>query len=390
MGGINTGLEIQNGGRFLGNGFNIRFFVEKRDGNNLYGCTLFSFDEVCSKREETMSEAKDDNCRLDDFVKNLFTEKFGENCRAPMAEDASGTISKHPVMNDVEQTYSNELSWLQDVATQKRNHGDGRPCDPQQSGHIVNNQTGTGNSEDVIYRYSRSLRGTDEAMQELFSDLVVEDEDGKIHRVPIIHGTQEKAAAYVLQQNVRKDETGVVERPVLPLLAIHSSGMQFDQSRYLYHKAIDYLRVPQFGYRPSFTTNERFERDTVFGVTRGLPYNVDYQLYAWTLYEEDMVQIIEQIVSKFSPIAYITVNGISWEITVEINNVSSNVNFEAGDKEARVFKYQFGFTTKTFIAQPIIRKKAVLETRVEMTDSPEDVAEVYSRLEESVKYLKGE
>jgi hypothetical protein len=42
------------------------------------------------------------------------------------------------------------------------------------------------------------------------------------------------------------------------------------------------------------------------------------------------------------------------------------------------------------VSQPIVRKKAVLKTRVEVTDSPndEDVTEVLARLEQAVKELE--
>jgi hypothetical protein len=110
---------------------------------------------------------------------------------------------------------------------------------------------------------------------------------------------------------------------------------------------------------------------------------------AWTMYEEDMNQILTQVVTKFSPMAYIRVRGISWEIGVKLDSIANNVDLEPGDKKIRVFKYQFGFTAESFVAQPIVRKKAVLKTRVEITDSPneEDITEVLARLEQAVKEL---
>jgi hypothetical protein len=258
-------------------------------------------------------------------------------------------------------------------------------CDPQQTGHIINDDK----DRNVVYRYARSIRGTDEAVRDLFKDIVVLDEAGKAHNVPIIWATQEKAVAYILQENVRKDESLVVDRIRLPMLAIHSSGYNFAQDRYIYHKAIDYLRDRNDNWRPGFTVAERYERDTVFGVSRGIPLDIQYSLVAWTLYEEDMNQILTQVVTKFSPMAYIRVRGISWEIGVKLDSIANNVDLEPGDKKIRVFKYQFGFTAESFVAQPIVRKKAVLKTRVEVTNSPneEDITEVLARLEQAVKEL---
>jgi len=88
--------------------------------------------------------------------------------------------------------------------------------------------------------------------------------------------------------------------------------------------------------------------------------------------------------------AYIRVRGISWEIGVKLDSIANNVDVEPGDQAVRVFKYQFTFTAESFVAQPIVRKKAVLKTKVEITDSPndEDITEVLARLEQAVKELE--
>jgi hypothetical protein len=282
------------------------------------------------------------------------------------------------------------MSWLEDASLNKSGHGDSALCDPQQTGHIINEQGMHAPNRNTVYRYQKSIRGTDEAMRNMFNDLVVIDEMGKAHNVPIIWATQEKAVAYILQENVRKDESLVVDRIRLPMLAIHASDYNFNQDRYVYHKAVDYLRNRDMDWKPGFTTSERYERDTVFGVSKGIPVDIGYTLYAWTLYEEDMNQILTQVVTKFSPMAYIRVRGISWEIGVKLDSIANNVDVEPGDKAVRVFKYQFSFTAESFVAQPIVRKKAVLKTKVEITDSPndEDVTEVLARLEQAVKELE--
>lgn len=313
-------------------------------------------------------------------------------CEEKLVEPSSGTIDKKPFPTSKADVSSVDMSWLEDVTQSKTGNGAAALGDPQQTGHIINDQgQGLGGpNRNTVYRYAKSLRGTDEAVKQLFEDIIVLDESGKAHSVPIIWATQEKAVAYILQENVRKDESLVVDRIRLPMLAIHSSEYSFNPDRYIYHKAIDYLRSPQLGGKPGFTVSERYQRDTVFGVSRGIPLDIGYTLYAWTLYEEDMNQILTQIVTKFSQIAYIRVRGISWEIGVKLNSINNNVDIEPGDKKTRVFKYKFGLTAESFVAQPIVRKKAVLKTKVEFTDSVEDtdVTEVLARLEQAVKELE--
>lgn len=297
----------------------------------------------------------------------------------------------NPIKDSLRSPDGVDLSWISDNPSNDTGLGASALCDPMQKGHIINEQGMEPPNPNTIYRYAKSIRGTDEAVKDLFTDLVVLDTMGKAHNVPIIWGTQEKAVAFIMQENVRKDESLVVDRVRLPILAIHPSEYAFDQSRYVYHKAVDYLRTYQRDWKPGFTTREmRHERDTIFGVARGIPVNIGYTLYAWTMYEEDMNQILEQILPKFSPMAYIRVRGISWEIGVKLDSIRMNVNFEPGDQAIRVFKYEFGVTAETFVAQPIVRKKAVLKTRVEIVDSTQEdeIAEVLSRLEESVKDLE--
>ena len=88
--------------------------------------------------------------------------------------------------------------------------------------------------------------------------------------------------------------------------------------------------------------------------------------------------------------AYIRVRGIAWEIGVKLDSIANNVDVEPGDQAVRVFKYQFQFTAESFVAQPIVRKKAVLKTKVEITNSPneDDITEVLTRLEQAVKELE--
>src|SRR6516165_4549050 len=57
-------------------------------------------------------------------------------------------------------------------------------CDPIMTGQIVNDLDTP--ERHVIYRYSRAIRAADEAMLDLFRNMIVIDEQGKAHTVPII------------------------------------------------------------------------------------------------------------------------------------------------------------------------------------------------------------
>lgn len=258
-------------------------------------------------------------------------------------------------------------------------------CDPMQTGQIVNDVRKP--NRNVIYRYSKALRGCDEAMKDLFSDLVVLDDDGKAHNVPIIWGTQERAVAIILQENVRKDNSLVVDRIKLPALAIHSNDIQFNQNRYTYHMAFDYSRDFTTDGKPGFTTNEQYERDTVFGVARGIPVDISYTLYAWTMYISDMNQLLEQIMLKINPAGYIRIRGVAPIVNVRLDSTGNNIDTEPGDDKLRIIKYQFNMTAESYIPQPIVRKKAVLNTKIDFYDNlnPTESDTVITRIEDDVR-----
>jgi hypothetical protein len=310
------------------------------------------------------------------------------NCQSPLGQN--NNIDPPPGYCNQDELNQNNVgngkeSWISDSQNQKTNLGKENNCDPMQTGQIINDLDSTNRNN--IYRYAKSLRGTDEAVMDLFRNIVVLDESGKAHPIPIMWGTQERAVAFLLQENTRKDNTLVVDRIKLPLMAIHNSGYEFDQSRYTYHAAVDFIRDKSG--KPSFYGSEKYKNDTVFGQTRGIPINISYTLSAWTLYVEDINQILEQIFLKFSPVSYIKVRGVNWEVLVKLDSIANNLNYEPGDAALRVIKYEFSMTAKTYIAQPLVRKKTVLETRIEMVDGlkEEDITEVIGRIEESVKEL---
>lgn len=305
------------------------------------------------------------------------TDKPSPVCHDDVIQGSQTDVSLRP-----------DLGWLQDAANKKVGIGSQDNCDPMMTGQIVEDIKNPDRS--TVYRYSKGLRGANEAMADLFTNLVVIDEEGQAHPVPIVWGSQERAVAWILQDNVRKDNSLVVDSIRLPMLSIHNNDIQFDQTKYIYHQALDYMRDLRPDSKPGKTVSERYERDTVFGVARGLPVNITYTLTGWTGYLEDMDQIVEQIMLKFSPVAYIKVRGVQWETIVTLDSVANNVDLEPGNASMRVIKYQFNMTAQTFIPQPIARRKAVLKTTIDIHNDiePEKINETLSRIEEAVEELE--
>lgn len=322
-----------------------------------------------------MTQRRLEQCNEPGQVKDLNMDPPLEYC----SDDGS------PNLNDVDNKQP-DLGWLKE-AVQSQPDGAQANCDPSQTGQIINSTDRP--DRNTIYRYSRALRGTDEAMKDLFSDVVVIDVNGKAWPVPIMWATQERAVAMVLQDNVRKDNSLVVDRIKLPMLAIHSNNYEFDTRRYIYHKALNYARDPKTG-KPGFTVRERWAKDTIFGVSAGIPVNVSYDLYGWTWFEEDFNHIFEQIITKFSQLAYIRVRGVPWEVGVKINSIANNVDTNPGDQAQRIFKFQFNLLAETYIPQPIVRKKAVLKTQIDVVEGLEEheIVNIIDKIETAVEELK--
>lgn len=278
------------------------------------------------------------------------------------------------------------LNWLKDQTMKKTGFGARSDADPSMKGYIVNDVNNPDRS--TLYRYSKSIRGTDEAILDMFKNVIVIDEDGKAWPIPAMLGPPEKAVAAIVQDNVRKDETLVVDRLKLPLIAITQTGIDYDLARYTYHKALHYF--PRVDGKPGITLSEKYERDTILGFSRGIPVNITYTVTAWTMYREDINQILEQILMKFSSIAYIRVTGVPWEVGVKLNSIANNQTVETSDSTLRIIKYEFNLTAETYIPQPIERKKAVLKAKIDFVDglSESEITEVLARIEESVKELQ--
>ena len=116
-----------------------------------------------------------------------------------------------------------------------------------------------------VYRYTKKLRKTDEGVVSLFKDIVVIDEQGAVHSVPCVWSNADKLQQTVLQENT-------------------SSELNLDGTPKL---RVDRVRLPMIGVY----SNEIF--------MEGSTPTVAYCVTVWSLFQEDMNQILEQIILKF-------------------------------------------------------------------------------------------
>lgn len=271
-----------------------------------------------------------------------------------------------PSLRDVNQPLAGEYQ-----------HGAWLNCDPKNTGDIVNNMA-KDPKRHVIYKYSKAIRYLVTGVMDMFSNVILLDVQGGQVRVPIVWASAERAVSFDIQRNVRQSDTLVVDRITLPMMSLYASGFSLDMTRYTYHWAETFTRN-QFGKPDAFS--ELKPDDTIFGRSRGLPVNVSFQLNVWTQYIEDMYEIVEQVMSKFSPIAYIRTQGNQWITVVKLDSVEPNIDLEPGNTTKRVIKFTFGFTAEHYIPQPLSRYKSVQQVRYDLTQGLEEreVVDIFSR-----------
>lgn len=288
-------------------------------------------------------------------MKDVNNEKSLNDCIAPIQTN-SDNIDPVPQRcaddcwpNQKRVAETPEQAWEAQPSLNKLGIGQQGNCDPFMTGQSINDLDTP--SREMLYRTSNALRGADEAIWDLFRNIYVKDENGKAHLVPILHASQERAVEAILQDNVRKDDSLVVDRIRLPIMAFWANGYAPARERFMYQWA--YSTDPGIG----FTIREKFEEDTVFGATVGVPIDINYTLYVWTKYIYDAQQILEAVRLKFSPVAYLRIRGVWWEVIVTLDSIGNNIDVEPGNEKPRVIKYEFKMTAQSYIPQPLLRVK---------------------------------
>jgi hypothetical protein len=153
--------------------------------------------------------------------------------------------------------------------------------------------------------------------------------------VPIIYGTKEP---YVFR--IEEDPTlGKKVQVTLPRMTFELSGFSYDATR-------------------KQNTNIKNFAQTSNGLVsqyNPVPYNFDFNLYLYVRHIEDGTQIMEHILSYFTPDYTIKLNlvpemGIIKEVPVVLNSTSQEVDFE-GDhtRGTRNIIWTLNFTVKGFI-----------------------------------------
>jgi hypothetical protein len=209
------------------------------------------------------------------------------------------------------------------------------------------------------YSYHEIIRKTIISFGTLFNTITIKHkkQNGEIHsvmEVPIAYGPVEKFLARLEQKPDLRNRVAIV----LPRMSFEMTSIQYDSSR-------------------KVSTMQTFNAVNVSGeksarkVFMPVPYNIGFRLSIMAQYNEDAIQIVEQILPFFQPSFNLTVDlvesiGEKRDIPMVLNSVSFEDNYDSGYEEKRVVIYNLDFIAKTYLFGPIDNSTSGLIKKVQV------------------------
>ena len=193
------------------------------------------------------------------------------------------------------------------------------------------------------YYYHEIIRKTIISFGTLFNSIELRHtkQDGSTEfsrvKVPIAYGPAEKFIARLEQKPDPRRRVSIT----LPRLAFELTGIQYDNTR----------KVSTMQTFKTFTNNGTKLAKKVY---MPVPYNLGFSLSILTQYNEDAMQIIEQILPLFQPAFNVTVDlvdsiGEKRDVPLVLENINFQDNYTSGYEEKRVIIHNLQFTAKTYI-----------------------------------------
>jgi hypothetical protein len=192
----------------------------------------------------------------------------------------------------------------------------------------------------------------------LFNNIYIKHnaEDGStdtIIKVPIAYGPIQKFLARLEQKPDLRKRQAIT----LPRMSFELTSIQYDNSRKV--STMQTFRA----VRP--------EGGDQVKVYMPVPYNLGIQLSIITKYNDDMLQIVEQILPFFQPQFNLTLDLVSSigekrDIPMILENIQMNDNYESDFSERRNLIYTLNFTAKTYMFGPIAESTEGLIKKVQV------------------------
>lgn len=207
------------------------------------------------------------------------------------------------------------------------------------------------------YAYHEIIKRTIIAFGTLFNNIQIRHQDGadndiSLIKVPIAYGPIQKFLSRLDEKPDPRNRVAIT----LPRMSFEMTGIQYDASRKV--STIQTFQANKSGTGP-------------VQVYMPAPYNIGIQLSIITKYQDDMLQIIEQILPYFQPQLNVTVDlvnsiGEKRDIPIILESISMSDDYEGDYSTRRSLVYTLNFTAKTAIFGAITDNKSPLIKKVQV------------------------
>ena len=193
------------------------------------------------------------------------------------------------------------------------------------------------------YSYNEVIRKTIISFGTLFNNLYIKhqdenDVDTSLIKVPIAYGPVQKFLARLEQKPDLRKRVAIT----LPRMSFEMTSLQYDPGR----------KVSTVQTFKAVKDNKQTK------VYMPVPYNIGIQLSIMGKYNDDMLQIVEQILPYFQPHFNLTINLVSAigekrDVPVTLESIQMSDEYEGSYDSRRILIYTLNFTAKTYIFGPV-------------------------------------
>ena len=195
-------------------------------------------------------------------------------------------------------------------------------------------------------------------------------------KVPLAYGPVQKFLARIEQQPNLNKATQIS----LPRMSFEMNSIQYDPSR-------------KVGVTQTFKASDGTNLKKVY---MPVPYNIGFELNILTKLNDDSLQIVEQIFPFFQPSFNLTIDfidsiGEKKDISVVLDSISLQDDYEGDFSSRRALIYTLQFTAKTYMFGPISDSTDGLIRKVQIdyyADTNKETAKRELRYTVSPKALK--
>lgn len=221
------------------------------------------------------------------------------------------------------------------------------------------------------YFYNKSIRNYVVLMGTLFNGMsVARDDRAELLTVPLTYQLKEKFIAYLMNRNsVGQDPTNAELEVILPRMSFYLRGLRYDRDK----------KINKQQYGMKVDTDElgnRIHRKQLAPV----PYIFEFEVSMYTRYENDMLQIIEQILPYFQPhftakIKENTLSGVLdrdiWINLVEVKPEEENIGLMVDGR--RVIQWTLVFELHGYLYPEVQDAHIIKRTVVDFVGNEKDL-----------------